>query len=162
MCVDEQWDTASGGSDNADVLGSADGRYWKELEQTYQLILPIQQAIHSLEADTPLLSQVYPVWSALKGHFIKWHQLQGVSRQLRQGVQAVIERRFKKHVTPAVVAAFLFDSAQAVRAQGTSDAWCLPFDEVRDQALLSQAFDFICRITKADKDKAQSEWWVQF
>jgi hypothetical protein len=47
--------------------------FWRRAQQVIRLCQPVMDAIHQLEGDKPLASQVYPVWNALEDHFQQWH-----------------------------------------------------------------------------------------
>ena len=60
MVVDSKWAAASASSVNAAALRETvlDTSFWPALEAVVQLLQPVMDAIHQLEADQPLLSQV--------------------------------------------------------------------------------------------------------
>ena len=84
--------------------------WWRKLEHTVQLLQPICDNIRKLEADSALLSQVRPMWTALIQHTEQWaSQLSSSCSQLSQGVLASIKERAEKSHHPAIDAAYLLD-----------------------------------------------------
>lgn len=159
MRGDDAWDQASSGSENADIFKHViEASFWRELQLVSQLLQPISQAIHQVEADLPMLSQVYPAWKKLQKHFILWQREPGCTRDLLKGTIDTFTRRFNRHVSGEAVAAYLLDPANATESPEGSGQWNLPFAGIKDEVLLKKAVEVICRITKKDKQSVEVEW----
>ena len=107
-----------------------------------QLTQPIADAIHQLEADAPLLSQLRRVWQDLLQHATTWAGQADVSSSLSSGVVAMFKARVTKHQNPAWAAAYLMDPINAVEAVESTPqqpVFNLPFAQLtateRDAAL---------------------------
>lgn len=157
----ERWDDAAQGSKyetTFDVVNRKD--FWKKLDAVHELMKPVAQAIHQLEAAKPMLSQVYKVWKDLLSHVKAWDKKhKEANRALVKGVIKMFEARYNKFVTPPVVAAYILDPANAV-CTGKTNLWTLPFDKVTDPKMMDLAFDVVCRIAAAKPEKAREEWYV--
>lgn len=80
------------------------------------LLEPINTAIHTLEADHPLLGQVLPVWWVLGHHFETWAAKQDGT--LGKGVCLMFEARAAKHYQPVMPSSWTLSTSR--RLQGTS------------------------------------------
>jgi hypothetical protein len=104
--------------------------FWRDAKQVRDLIKPVCDAIHQLEADRPLLSQVLRVWNDLLQHAASWGDRKdskgkaAVTAELKEGVSASFTRRFDKHYCQPWAAAFCLDPAFASNEDGTG--WQLP------------------------------------
>jgi uncharacterized membrane protein YgcG len=71
-----RWGPASSGSANAakmhQLLVGHHTKFWGRAVRVIRLTQPVMDAIHQLEGDKPLASQVYPTWNAIEDHFTKW------------------------------------------------------------------------------------------
>ena len=83
------------------------GDWWKKLDNIIKLMQPISDAIHQLEADRPLLSQILGVWNSLIEHAETWAVGKAVA--LAKGVVSVFSARFGKHYQPEMAAACVLD-----------------------------------------------------
>jgi hAT family C-terminal dimerisation region len=171
MCNDDEWTAAAKASTNSDVFTDNANKadFWQQLKLVKELLEPISDAIHQLEADLPLLSQVFDTWKRLRAHFVQFNVQYGKTNpELMSGVMSTFERRYKNHVSPAALAAYLLDPMHAVQVAGTEDAWVLPFSslprDVRKKesqdtpSLFESAFETVVRITGANRAKAKAEW----
>ena len=71
-----------------------------------KLTQPISDAIHLLEADRPLLSQVLAIWNGLIQHAGSWARGKGA---MGIKAEAAFKARFAKHYQPAMAAAMVVD-----------------------------------------------------
>ncbi|KAJ9526629.1 hypothetical protein QJQ45_017607, partial [Haematococcus lacustris] len=91
--------------------------WWKSLALVIELMTPISDAIHRLEADAPYLSQVCAcvllIWMDLESHAKQWavKVVEEGCPRLAMGVVAAFQRRAEKHYSPAYSAAFVLDPA---------------------------------------------------
>eukprot|EP00967_Tisochrysis_lutea_P071595 scaffold95212_cov14-Tisochrysis_lutea.AAC.1 len=60
--------------------------WWRKLAAVHQLLKPFSEAIHALEADKALLSQVHPALDALEAHVSKWAARADLTQALRKDV----------------------------------------------------------------------------
>ena len=93
---------------DAHLLGRlAVADWWAKLEKLINTMQPISDAIHQLEGDRPMLSQVLPVWNGLIEH-LRPPTSPPPSLRMLEPVAAA-ERRFKKHYHPCIAAAYVLD-----------------------------------------------------
>ena len=97
MLLDEKWDETKKHSVNAAVFDQCRGEFWSKVLKVKQLIEPICDAIHQVEADRPLLSQLLRVYNTIIEHARAWAARADVTGALSSGVVAAVERRFKLH-----------------------------------------------------------------
>ena len=82
--------------------------WWTKLGNIIKLMQPISDAIHQLEADRPLLSQVLGVWHSLIEHAEKWAVGKAVAFTSGIVVKA-FQARFATHYQPEMAAACALD-----------------------------------------------------
>jgi hypothetical protein len=105
----EDWDQLSAGSVNARSVATALGNveFWRKLDWVIDLNSPVVAAISKMEADQPHLSRVLGMWKGLIEHARVWGQ--GKPAQLGQQVLQLFERRFQKHYSDSMAAAYVVD-----------------------------------------------------
>eukprot|EP00798_Chlamydomonas_sp_ICE-L_P012776 gene12776-16033_t len=129
-CITDEWSTVSKHATHADdfyqaatgVLnrqgnGGNGGRgrpadrlnFWEEVALAIKLLQPISDAIHQLEADRPMLSQMMPIWTAMLKHADAFVAQEGLPKRYKKGVVEIFSARFTKHYRPAWSAAYLLD-----------------------------------------------------
>jgi hypothetical protein len=120
---------------NTVAAGAVSRTFWSEMDELIELIQPISDAIHQLEADRAMLSQVLPVWNDLIQRATAFD-----GKACNGGTRAVLplfERRFKLHYDKSWASAHLADPMYA-KKEGTD--WCLAFTnltaEQMDDAML--------------------------
>jgi hypothetical protein len=114
-CHDDAWDDICDVSTSAatfhDIaVGSAASRFWKLLAAVVQLLQPVRDAIHQLEADQGMLSQVLPVWRDLVTHFRQWETQQTDEGLKADQVVKLLKARQKKSVHDAALLAYALDT----------------------------------------------------
>eukprot|EP00798_Chlamydomonas_sp_ICE-L_P010284 gene10284-8206_t len=113
MVESSDWASLKEASVNSAVFKHAtDAGWWRKLEAVRDLMSPIADAIHQLEGDKAMLSQVLPVWNSLIDHATAWTtmwQESGGTSVLTAKVVGVFEKRFKKHYLGDWAAAYLLD-----------------------------------------------------
>eukprot|EP00798_Chlamydomonas_sp_ICE-L_P009232 gene9232-16380_t len=113
MVESSDWASLKEASVNSDVFKHAtDAGWWGKLEAVRDLMSPIADAIHQLEGDKAMLSQVLPVWNSLIDHATAWTtmwQESGGTSVLTAKVVGVFEKRSKKHYFGDWAAAYLLD-----------------------------------------------------
>jgi hypothetical protein len=99
----DDWADVASTSTNGQALDKAKNlTWWKKLEHTVQLLQPICDAIHTLQTDSALLSQVRPVWTGLIKHAEQWSsQLSTSCTQLKEGVMATLKTACKEEPPPS-------------------------------------------------------------
>ena len=150
MVMDPAWDDASAGCSDAVffhaiVVGARRGEeFFKDAPYMLRLVQPITDAIHQLESDSPLLSQVLPVWSALKRHAANWESDPGVPQGAKR-VAHIFEARAAKHYSPCFAAAYVVDPIFFVRNEETA-AWYPPVQRLTGEQVNGalQVFVDIC------------------
>ncbi|KAG2434867.1 hypothetical protein HXX76_007750 [Chlamydomonas incerta] len=134
MVMSEAWDEKV--ADNAKakaVFADVARENWSnKCQSVSRLIKPVCDAIHQVEADRPLLSQVLPVWNAIIDHVDEWHA--AAPAALRLGVKARFLFRLNKHFHPAWASAHLLDPAYA--REDPVAGWRLPFAALTNEQLL--------------------------
>jgi hypothetical protein len=113
-CDDDKWDDIAASSVNGErfyqlAFGQGSKAFWRRLELVVDLLKPVAAAIHQLEADQPMLSQVLPVWRALTRHFVEWHSKVADAHLKADNAPAVLRERKQKSMSPAAYAAFALD-----------------------------------------------------
>ncbi|KAJ9512348.1 hypothetical protein QJQ45_012875 [Haematococcus lacustris] len=108
-----KWRQLRKSSVNANVFEKLTMGWWKSLALVIELMTPISDAIHRLEADAPYLSQVLLIWMDLESHAKQWavKVVEEGCPRLAMGVVAAFQRRAEKHYSPAYSAAFVLDPA---------------------------------------------------
>jgi hypothetical protein len=81
--------------------------FWKEVALAIEVAQPIADAIDQLEADPPLLSQALLVWNSLLAHGRAFEAAHAGAEYA--GTAGVFERRFQRHSSDAMYAAYLLD-----------------------------------------------------
>ena len=100
--------------------GGRNGRYfWKRLDLVVLLAQPVSDAIHQLEADRPLLSQVWKVWQQLLAHATEFDERTALGMQ---DVAPLFKDYYKKHFDATWVGAWLLDPAAVLSMHATSCA----------------------------------------
>lgn len=109
--LDEDWDDSSSGSSHHAAFKAliVSTTQWRDLRLVIQLGQPITDAIHKLEADRGLLSQVLPVFDALAAHVDEWSKLCNVTAALKRGVVKTFKERVDKHCDDSWPAAYVLD-----------------------------------------------------
>jgi hypothetical protein len=137
MVAERDWPDVSASCAHADeftfaaTVSPARGRapayhFFREAELLAALVQPISDAIHQLEADKPLLSQVYPIWKQLLAHagaFDGEHAGEG-----REPVLPLFERRYKVHRDKLMPTAWVLDP---IYWELDGGEWFLPFSKLK-------------------------------
>eukprot|EP00798_Chlamydomonas_sp_ICE-L_P015159 gene15159-21227_t len=106
MVKSSDWDCLKEASVNSTVFKHAtDTRCWRKLEAVRDLMSAIADAIHQLEGDKAMLSQILPVWNALNNHATAWAtawQGKAATSMLVTEVVGVFEKSTGTHARPSV------------------------------------------------------------
>eukprot|EP00955_Chlamydomonas_euryale_P033452 347728-Chlamydomonas_euryale.AAC.1 len=106
----DRWAAVEAASKNAESLHvMRNYEFWLKLDSVMLLLHPISDAIHQLESDRPLLSQVLPMWYALMDHAREWTLDPCVDESLKAEVWECFKRRYHRHYQDIWAAAFLLD-----------------------------------------------------
>ncbi|KAL6760481.1 hypothetical protein V8C86DRAFT_1093931 [Haematococcus lacustris] len=102
--------------------------WWKALRAVIRLLQPICDYIHKLEADTPYLSQMLPIWDNLMSGAEAWVQSLpgGAANPLAHGVLKLFAERRAKSYSPVMAAAYLLDPVNFTLATPSRSPWQLP------------------------------------
>lgn len=101
-----------------------------DMESALRLLQPILALLHSLEADSPLLSQCLPLWLSVFQLVKNWA---ADEYQQTATLEATLLKRFKKCYHPAMSAAFLCDPAFYI-ATAESDGYIANEQRIADMA----------------------------
>jgi hypothetical protein len=85
-----------------------------KLRLVEELLQPVSDAIHQLEADYPMFSQVMRVWVMLMDHAERWQQV----ALAHPDVVQLFRRRLEKHLSAAAIAAYMVDPINWVDVRG--------------------------------------------
>ncbi|KAL6755214.1 hypothetical protein V8C86DRAFT_1770409, partial [Haematococcus lacustris] len=98
------------------------------LRAVIRLLQPICDYIHKLEADTPYLSQMLPIWDNLMSGAEAWVQSLpgGAANPLAHGVLKLFAERRAKSYSPVMAAACLLDPVNFTLATPSRSPWQLP------------------------------------
>ena len=128
--------------------------WWKKLEHTVQLLQPICDNIHKLEADSALLSQVQPIWTAVIQHTKEWaSQLSSSCSQLSQRVVASIKERAEKSHN----AAYLLDPCNFTTELADKDSLPRPPMAALTPQQRAAVNSLIARISKGSVQDVETE-----
>jgi len=127
------WAKASKDCTNADVFVAAATlvpargrapafRFFSEAALLVVLVQPIADAIHQLEADKPLLSQMRPIWARLLAHAAAFDS--NPDHAHVPPMLPLFQRRFEEHRVKEWPTAYLLDPINAVEDDGE---WFLPW-----------------------------------
>jgi hAT family C-terminal dimerisation region len=141
MASARDWPTISGTTTHADEFAGAATmvpargrtpayRFFSEASALKVLVQPVSDAIHQLEADKALLSQLFPIWKQLLKHAANFDALP--DNEGRAAVLPLFERRYELHRAKEWVAAYVVDPCYAVQIDGE---WFLPFGSLEPMEL---------------------------
>lgn len=132
-----------------------------------KLLSPFNTAIHTLEANMPLVSLVCPVWQALLDHSKAWKQGISASQKFKFApakVVSALETRFKKHVrlSPVIgLAAILDPQLYICDDEGDYMTNSTQWETLLGEPLLKVIEDELVRVAVAlgySADDARLEW----
>lgn len=131
-------------------------RRWQKLELVIKLLQPVSDAIHQLEADAPMLSQVTKVYATLLDrHVPAWvAALPGKQRALGEGVLDAFKARADKHLHPAHTAAWLLDPLHFSDAEPHHPR--PPFEQLSEPER-AECVALIARISGSSTDDVEKE-----
>jgi hypothetical protein len=169
-CDDDRWEDIAAGSVNGDrfwqlAFGHGSKTMWKRLEQCLDLLKPVAAAIHQVEADQPMLSQVLQVWRDLLRHFLAWHSKVTDVQLKADNVPVVLRERKAKSMPPAAFAASVLDplnfAKQASSSSDGSSNWKAPISmlSVDEQKVAKKVLK---RISGAGEEEALLGQWSAF
>jgi len=123
MTEDKDWAEAVKNAKNPEaLLKSRDRKWWVKLRLVEELLQPVSDAIHQLEADYPMFSQVMRVWILLMDHATRWQQVAlanpDVPASFVVNVVRLFRRRLEKHLSAAAIAAYMVDPINWVDVRG--------------------------------------------
>ncbi|KAJ9505751.1 hypothetical protein QJQ45_029258, partial [Haematococcus lacustris] len=125
----DDWDELRKASKNSSVFEHLkQPEWWKALRAVIRLLQPICDYIHKLEADTPYLSQMLPIWDNLMSGAEAWVQSLpgGAANPLAHGVLKLFAERRAKSYSPVMAAAYLLDPVNFTLATPSRSPWQLP------------------------------------
>lgn len=163
-CADDAFDTIAAGSTNAAAfakiaVGPGCTTFWQSLASVLELLQPVRDAIHQLEGDQAMLSQLRGVWSSLHKHFLQWHaKLADTSPLKADNVPEVLRQRKEKSMHDATLVAYALDPLNFLES---SDQWTSPAAQL-STAEEKRAKKLLYRLLDANTEEAQKvvqkEW----
>ena len=153
MLLDEKWDETKKHSVNSAVFDQCRGDFWSKALKVKQLIEPICDAIHQVEADRPLLSQLLRIYNTLIEHARAWAGRADVPGALSRGVVAAVERRFQLHYDTSWSASLVLDPLFAEPDADGVGGWHMPFGELTGSQY-QDAKSCIVRLVGQEHEKA--------
>jgi hypothetical protein len=141
MASSRDWPTISGSSTHADEFAGAATvvpargrtpayRFFTEATALKKLVQPVSDALHQLEADKALLSQLFAIWQQLLKHAADFDA--HPDNVDRAAALPLFQRRYELHRAKEWVAAYVIDPIHAVQTDGE---WFLPFGELEAMEL---------------------------
>jgi hypothetical protein len=115
MCSADEWEGAAANSTAADGFWQAAvghrTSFWSDAEAVHVLCTPVIQAIEQVQQDSPLLSQLRPMWFKLTDHAMSWESSASTPPAAKRSnsVSVLMTERCGKHLHPAMSAAYLLD-----------------------------------------------------
>ncbi|KAJ9530524.1 hypothetical protein QJQ45_012541 [Haematococcus lacustris] len=155
MTTSVSWEQLRSSSVNATVFDRLTPAWWKRLNLVVDLMEPIGNAIHRLEADMPYLSQVLPTWKALVTHAETWEAKLPAGHPLALGVVAAFKRRAEMHYAPVHAAAYVVDPAHFKPPRAGVHARP-PFMDLTPKQL-EDTIDTVARLSKASTAAVRKE-----
>lgn len=136
MVASRDWAKVSEGSTHArEFTGAAtvvpgrgnrsDYYFFEEVAALVKLVQPVSDAIHQLESDQPLLSQMLPIWKQLLEHAKAFDEHEDNAK--RAAVLPLFERRYEVHRDKTWPAAFALDPIHAIEQDGE---WFMPLSKL--------------------------------
>jgi hypothetical protein len=115
---------AAGRNDIGKQLGAYMSSFWVHLEAAVELMLPIMDAIHQIEGDRAMLSQLRPMCIQLMQHAETWQKKYASTSGLKAVKAAKLFReRMDKGLQAGMTAAYILDPAFFEK---NGDAWKPP------------------------------------
>ncbi|KAG5188320.1 hypothetical protein JKP88DRAFT_353427 [Tribonema minus] len=131
MVGDRSWGKVSEGTTHAAAFTTAAtveparGRaaayyFFDEAAALKKLVQPVSDAIHQVESDKPLLSQMLPIWKQLLQHAADFDD--HIDNVERSPVLPLFERRYNTHFDKSWPAAYVLDPVYAYKGTDTRQA----------------------------------------
>lgn len=125
--------------------------FFSEAAALLLLVQPISDAIHQLEADKPLLSQMVPIWNQL----LKRAEIFDTSNNnSREAILPLFRRRYEIHQDKAWPSAFVLDP---IHARLLGGEWLLPFAGLKPAELKAARACFIELGGAANEEAIETE-----
>jgi hypothetical protein len=166
MVIDHRWEEASSSVAGKEELlriitGGNNTRFWQEAEVVLEITKPIKDAIHTVETDKPLLSQMLPMYETLERHLQQQHDT-GSPAVKRLKLPDLLDKRMcgaggkGKLWHSSFSASYLLDPMQWVKDRAGD--WGPNFSKL-SAAQLEEAEQCVIRITPEDQQETvKAEW----
>jgi hypothetical protein len=161
----DDWAELAASSENAKgraFCNMQQSDWWKQLRAVQRLFQPVSDAIHQLEGDQALLSQVVTVWHTLIEHAKSWVDKRGdpegtakVSAAFTSGVIATFTKRREQQYRPCWTAAYLLDPINFKDVVGSTHP--RPPLGALTQAERSDVVSTVARITGSTTEEVEEE-----
>jgi hypothetical protein len=121
--MDAAWGDASAGSSKAQevhrIVAGYRTAFWEDAALLETICQPIMDAIHNLEGDKPLLSQLRSVYKQIREHFQALMTKEDIPDKVKRSrLLTVAQERLDKHYKPCFDAAFLVDPINFIKQEG--------------------------------------------
>ena len=137
------------------LTGGSNTNYFTDAQTVADITQPIMDAIHTIEADKPLQSQMLPMYDSLAAHLDKVHA-EGSAAVKRLKLPQLFADRKAKLWVPSFSAAYLLDPIYFT--QDPSGVWWLPFTKLSAEQQ-AEAKKCIMSLTPvANQAAAAMEW----
>jgi hypothetical protein len=153
--ISDAWPDVCGGSKHAaefaEVVIGRRSVFWQLAVMVLELMAPIMDAIHQIEADRAMLSQMLMMWETLVIHAEKFcadasHASLLVPGQDGDGLMSVLGKRMQKAYHKSFPAAFYLDP---IHFQDKEGRWSSPDSVLLSTRQRDDAIEVICRLVGA-------------
>jgi hAT family C-terminal dimerisation region len=170
IVISDEWCNASGGSKHAaefeDAVAGRGSVFWQQAPMVLKLMAPLMDAIHTIEADRPMLSQMLMMWETLVIHVeefcadashVSLLERPSTGRQALPGqdgddMMTVLRKRLLKTYHKSFPAAFFLDPINFQEKEGK---WSSPDAAILSPRQREDAISVICRLTGATTEDEQ-------
>jgi hypothetical protein len=105
--------------------------FWEDAELLLKYCQPIMDAIHILEGDKPLLSQLRSVYEQIRQHFEAIMAAPDTPDKVKRSrLLVVVEERMAKHYKPCFDAAYVVDPINFTKQEGE---WFPPVAKLKNE-----------------------------
>ena len=171
-CHDEEFEIIAQSSSSAEkfgaiAVGPGQIMFWKRLAAVLQLLQAVRDAIHQLEGDQAVLSQILPVWLQLAKHSTAWHATQTDAQLKEDNVVEVLASRRDKSMHDAALVAYVLDPIHfrpSSSSRGNNHDWSTPAADLTasQEKRAKQVLYRLCGTSSDTEKKAIQREWSEF
>jgi hAT family C-terminal dimerisation region len=143
------------------AVGPGSSSFWQRLQSVVKLLQPARDAIHQLEGDQAMLSQLRTTWRELHKHFGAWHAQQKDEQLLADQVPTVFKARLEKSLHAAALVAYVLDPINFTTSSShsTDGSWSTPqLTQQEEQTALKLLYRLLDANTTAAQKVISTEW----